>query len=54
MVVTSGGTGFMKQEAIVIEADDAVERQIEFDFKVFRIGATVPSNIKGFNRDAVG
>jgi hypothetical protein len=54
MAVTSGGLGFMKQEAVVIEADNTIDRQIELDFRVFRVGATIPSDIKGFNRDTVG
>ncbi|KAJ8583978.1 hypothetical protein M405DRAFT_936900 [Rhizopogon salebrosus TDB-379] len=51
MAVTSGGLGFMKQEAVVIEADNTIDRQIELDFRVFRVGATIPSDIKGFNKD---
>ena len=54
LVVTGGGLGFMNQEAVVIAADRVHERQIELDFKVFKIGAINASKVKDYRKNTVG
>ena len=44
----------MNQEAVVIAADRVNERQIELDFKVFKIGAVNASKVKDYRKNTVG
>ncbi|OJA15305.1 hypothetical protein AZE42_00957, partial [Rhizopogon vesiculosus] len=53
LVITGGGLGFMKQEAIVITADGTNDRQLEIIFKALDSGGK-PQTMKSFNKDKVG
>jgi hypothetical protein len=52
LVVTGGGLGFMNQEAVVINADNSNDRQLEVIFKALK--GDKPQVIKGFKKDKVG
>jgi len=50
LVVTGGSLGFMNQEAVVINADDSNDRQLEIIFKALDAKGN-PQVMQGFKKD---
>ena len=57
MAITSGGLGFVNQQAVVVPADNKKKRRLELIFSAYdnKMSATRDAEeIKGFLKDTVG